>query len=67
MKNRKTPSERAEDCIRAYHGVGDDTDVLGSYTGIYRAAGSVGAPVYTPYDRALFPDDQVPVQDADDL
>ena len=67
MKNKKTPTERAEECIRAYHEAGEDTDLLGSYTGIFRATGAVGAPVYSPYDRELFPYDDVPVQDVDDL
>ncbi len=67
MKKRRTPSERAEECIRAYHEVGDETDLLGSYTGTFRASGSVGAPVYSPYDREHYYDDAVPVQDADDL
>jgi len=67
MKNRKTPHELAEDCIRAWHEVGDDTDVLGSYTGTFRASGAVSAPVYYPYGSELIYDDLLPVQDADDL
>lgn len=67
MKKKQTPQSRAEECIRAYRNTGDDTDVLGSYTGIYRDSGSMGAPLYTPYDYTMVADDTAPVQDADDL
>ena len=66
-KNKTTPQSRAEECIRAYHEVGENTDVQGSYTGFYRAAGNIGAPFYAPYDYTMAVDDTVPVQDADDL
>lgn len=61
--------ERAEECIMAYRGVGDDTDPQGSYTGIYRYAGSMASPLYAPYGFSMVVDgyDGVPVQDADDL
>lgn len=67
MKKRKVPGERAEDCIRAYHGAGQETDIQGSYTGICRLSSGIGAPVYSPYDSRFDVRDEVPVQDADDL
>ncbi len=61
--------EKAEECINAYLAVGEDTDPQGSYTGIYRYAGSMASPLYAPYDLSMVVDDYdaEPVQDADDL
>ena len=67
MKKRPTPSRLAEECIRAWHDTGENTDVLGSYTGFYKYSGQMGAPLYTPVDYTAVTDDIKPVQDADDL
>lgn len=67
MRKKKTVPELADECIRAWNEVGEDTDVLGSYTGIFRASAMSGSPVYAPYDRAFEDYDTQPVQDADDL
>lgn len=67
MKKKTTPAERAEECIRAWHDTGRDTDVLGSYTGFYKCSGQMGAPLYTSVDYTMVANDLDPVQDADDL
>ena len=57
---------RAAECIRAYRQTGDSTDVLGSYTGIFRdseceaSASSISSAVNSD-------EREMPVQDADDL
>lgn len=74
MKNKNRGSLAAE-CVKAYRDTGDDTDVLGSYTGLYRggapaAPGQAAIAVYPPCGESLSgkpKDDAVPVQDADDL
>lgn len=63
MKKKVDPMARAAECIRAYRETGDETDVLGSYTGIFRDEGckaASSAPTVTA-------ECEVPVQDADDL
>ncbi len=67
MKKKTTPAERAAECIRAWRDTGEDTDVLGSYTGFYKYSGQMGAPLYTPVDYTMVADDLEPVQDVDDL
>ncbi len=66
-KNKKTESSLVNECIKAYRGTGEETDVQGSYTGIYRGIPVKGAPLYTAYDGIMAAEDAVPVQDADDL
>ena len=67
IKQERNGRPLAEDCIRAYRTTGEDTDVLGSYTGIYRNGTVTDAPLYSPYSFAASAEDSVPVQDADDL
>jgi len=57
----------AEKCIRAYHEAGEDTDILGSYTGVFRASDTAFASMFSPYSSARILEDSEPVQDADDL
>ena len=66
-KTRKKQSPKVEECIEAYRGTGNETDVMGSYTGVYHDAPLFGAPFYSSYDYSMVVDDTVPVQDADDL
>lgn len=66
-KKIKKQSPKVEECIRAYRESGNETDVQGSYTGIYRDAPLDGAPLYCSYDYTMVVDDTEPVQDADDL
>lgn len=68
-KKRKS---MAEQCVEAYSETGEETDVLGSYTGIYRInpvlGGHSAIGIYPPYDVTLIAEDRAnPVQDADDL
>ncbi|MCI8388836.1 MAG: hypothetical protein HFE63_10295 [Clostridiales bacterium] len=70
-QRRKNPTEKAAECVRAYHTTGEATDVLGSYTGIFRSEiarepGHLSLGVYTP-DTLSLDGIEVPVQDADDL
>lgn len=67
MKKKKTPAERAQECIRAYRSAGENTDVNGSYTGTVRTPYGMGIPVYYPCSCDFDADDLRPVQDADDL
>ncbi len=58
-----------KEAVEAYDMSGEDTDVLGSYTGIYRSStGDLAFGIYPPSDRSLSgkPREE-PVQDADDL
>lgn len=61
MKHKlKTMSKGAIDCIRAWRQTGEDTDIQGSYTGVYHDADArreASADILDPR----------PVQDADDL
>ncbi len=67
MKKKQAISQKAEECIRVWRDTGEDTDILGSYTGFYKGAGAMGAPLYTPYDPLLMSSDTRPIQDVDDL
>ena len=61
MKRKlKVMPEAVVDCIRAWRETGEDTDVQGSYTGVYHDADSrreASADIHDPR----------PVQDVDDL
>ena len=82
MKNPDKKRPTAEDAVEAYHDSRENTDVLGSYTGICRDPGmryglsSLG--IYSPCGTDLiygfnqygdydYDEDMYPVQDADDL
>lgn len=67
MRKDKIHNDPAAECVRAWHDTGEDTDILGSYTGFYKHTGAMGAPLYTPYDYSMVTDELEPVQDADDL
>lgn len=76
MNKKKTgkvqhTADTAIDAVNAYRGTGEETDVLGSYTGIFRAADRDVAPViYPPCGETLSGKPlrgEDPVQDADDL
>ena len=61
MKRKtKTMPSAVVDCIRAWRETGENTDVQGSYTGVYHDADSRRA-------ASADIDDPRPVQDADDL
>ena len=62
--------KRHEAAVEAYRNTGEETDVLGSYTGIYRAnSGELAVGIYPPCGETLSgkPREDIPVQDADDL
>ena len=61
--------KRYEAAVEAYNQVGDETDVLGSYTGIYRSnSGELAVGIYPPCGETLSGKPiEDPVQDADDL
>ena len=62
--------KRQNEAVEAYRNTGEETDILGSYTGIYRAnPGELSAVTYPPCGETLSgrPKDDIPVQDADDL
>lgn len=61
--------KKSQTAVEAYNSVGDETDVLGSYTGIYRAnSGELAIGVYPPCAETLSGKPiEEPVQDADDL
>ncbi len=70
MKNKATPTERAAECIAAWHDTGKTTDVQGSYTGTYKDPDKKAQPMIDrPYIYMNSADtrDLRPVQDADDL
>lgn len=63
--------KKYKEAVAAYNSTGEDTDVLGSYTGIYRT--DSGEVMYGMYP-GIYPDIpaaqkkcETPVQDADDL
>ena len=82
MKNYEKKRPTAEDAVEAYHDPNENTDILGSYTGICRDPGmryglsSLG--IYSPCGTDLiygfnqygvydYNEDMYPDQDADDL
>lgn len=71
-KKRRDKSE-AEKAVEAYRSIGDETDVLGSYTGIFRdLSGELAVGMYPPCGETLSGKPakkhyETPVQDADDL
>ena len=69
MKKNTSPSERAAECIAAWHDIGVNTDVEGSYTGTYKVPENEKIPVSRPYIymTAQMADNLRPIQDADDL
>ena len=66
MKKKK---QTAYEAVEAYNSTGDETDILGSYTGIYRSnSGELAIGVYPPCAETLSGKPiEDPVQDADDL
>lgn len=59
--------KKAKAAIEAYSSTGEDTDVLGSYTGIYRdQLGRLEFGLY-PSESMIDVSNELPVQDADDL
>ena len=71
-RNKKNITARVSQVIDAYHSVGEDTDVLGSYTGIPAQAQMLIDPAdpkgtkYRPLSKTE-KEEFTPVQDADDL
>ena len=60
--------KKHEEAVEAYRSTGDDTDVLGSYTGIYRSPDGLAVGIYPPCGETLSGKPlEEPVQDADDL
>lgn len=57
--------KKSKEAVEAYAKNGETTDVLGSYTGIYRdALGRLELGIYPPESAIAA---ETPVQDADDL
>lgn len=64
---RKNPTAVAMECVAAFRSTGEETDVQGWYTGIYRdKTSNPFGPYGTKHDQAFLGHDR-PVQDADDL
>ena len=53
--------------ISAYRDTGENTDVLGMYTGISRLSDTAAAESAVDGGKTFFKIDRYPVQDADDL
>lgn len=60
--------KKHEEAVEAYRSTGNETDVLGSYTGIYRSQDGLAVGLYPLCAETLSGKPvEKPVQDADDL
>ncbi len=70
MDKKSKIQGKALDCVNVWRDTGNSTDVQGSYTGYYKYANNMAAPLYAPYNFdsvTMAVDDTEPVQDVDDL